>query len=271
MKKVFALLALVSVIFTVSAQRVKETVTTFGKEQIQGFTINIDNASADIVEATLANKFETQFNMKGSKKKGYRVYENQPCSAFGEARYDTYFGTSTVGKKKNQYTQLTLVVSTGNMNCITFSNDPRTSRNIVAFLETLPNDVEAYKTKLRIEQLEKELATLKKERESLEKSQAKVNEKLNLTNDEIKKLSDRIDNQSEKIEKLQDQYNKTHDDALKEQIANAVKEKKSMQNTHNSKQKSLLSMNNELYKITKKLKDNAKATEEKEAELKKLK
>ena len=44
-----------------------------------------------------------------------------------------------------------------------------------------------------------------------------------------------------------------------------------MQKSHSSKQKSLLSMNNELYKINSKLEANAKATEEKEAELKKLK
>lgn len=270
MKKLFALLALVCVMFTVSAQRVNETVTMFGKDQLTGFTINIDNATADVVMAAVADKFENQFSLKGSNKKGFHVYENQPCSAFGEARYDIYFTTTVVGKKKNQYTQLTLVVSTGNMNCITFSNDPRTSRNIVSFLETMPSVVEAYKTKMRIKQLENELASLKKERESLEKDQDKISEKLNMTNDEIKRLSERIEKSTAEIEKLQDQYNKSHDPALKEQIASAVKEKQTMQKTHSSKQKSLLKMNDELYKINNKLQANAKSIEEKEAELSRL-
>ena len=270
MKKLFALFAFVGLLCSVSAQKVNETVTVYGNDQLTGFTINIDNATADIVAAALADKFESQFAMKGANKKGFRVYENQPCPAFGEARYDTYFTTSTVGKKKSQYTQLILVVSTGNMNCITFSNDPRTARSIVMFMENLPNDVEAYKTQLRIKQLETELANLKRERESLEKDQEKVNEKLKMTNDDIKKISDRLDRQAEEIEKLQDQFNKTHDPKLRDQIATAVKDKEAMQKSHNAKQKSLLKMNDELYKINNKLQENAKKIEEIEAELKTL-
>lgn len=271
MKKIFALLAFASVLCSVSAQRVNETVTLFGKEQLTGFTINVDNAPANIVADALADKFETQFAMKGSNKKGFRVYEGQACSAFGEARYDIYFTTTTVGKKSDQLTQVTLVVSNGNLNCITFANDPRTSRNIVAFLENLPNDVEIYKTKLRIKQLENELATLKKERESLVKNQDKLNDNLKATNDEIKRLSDKIEQKNSEIEKLQDQYNNSQDQSVKEQIAAAVKEKDNMQKTHSSKQKSLLKMNEDLYKTNTKLQTNAKATEEKETELQKLK
>ena len=150
MKKIFALFAFIGVLCSISAQKVNETVTMFGKDQLTGFTVNIDNASPEIVAAAMANKFEKEFFMKGSFKKGFHVYESQPCAAFGEARYDTYFATAPVGKKKDQYTQVFLVVSTGNMNCITFSNDPRTSRNIVSFLEGLKYDVEKYKTELRM-------------------------------------------------------------------------------------------------------------------------
>lgn len=271
MKKIFALLAFVSVLCSVSAQRVNETVTLFGKDQLNGFTINVDNAPANIVSDALADLFETQYAMKGSNKKGFRVYESQACSAFGEARYDIYFTTTTVGKKNDQLTQVTLVVSNGNMNCVTFSNDPRTARNIVAFLENLPNDVEAYKTKMRIKQLEGELANLKKERESLLKNQEKINDNLKTTNDEIKRISEKIEQKTAEIQKLQDQYNNNQDQTVKEQIAAAVKEKESMQKTHNSKQKSLLKMNEDLYKTNTKLQANAKSTEEKEAELQKLK
>ena len=159
-QKMIALLAIVSVFCSVSAQRVNETVTLFGKDQLQGFTINIDNYSIDVVDGAMANIFENQYKLKGSKKKGYHVYENQQCSAFGDARYDIYFTTTEIGKKNNKSVQVTLVVSNGNMNCITFTNDPRTSRNIVNFLEKFPRDVESYNTTLRIQSLENELTKL---------------------------------------------------------------------------------------------------------------
>jgi len=270
MKKVFALLAFVSVLCSVSAQRVNETVTLFGKDQINGFTINVDNAPANIVADALANKFETKYSLKGSNKKGFRVYESQPCSAFGDARYDIYFTTTTVGKKNNQSTQVILVVTNGNMNCITFSNDPRTSRNIVMFLENLPNDVEAYKTQLRIEQLKNELANLKKERENLEKNRAKANDKVASSNEEAKRTTDQIEKLTADIEKMQDEFNNSHDPALQEQISKAVKDKQTLQKTQSNIQKNLLNLNNEIVKLNSKLDTNAKETASREEELKKL-
>ena len=160
MKKLFVLLTLVFVLGSLSAQKVNETVTMFGKDQLTGFTTNISQATPEIVEQALANKFEKEFLLKGSKKKGYYVYQNQACPAFGEARYDLYFNTAEVGKKKNKSTQVTLVVSTGNQNCVSFSNDPRTSRNIVAFLEKLQSDVDAYNTVLKINELKESLQNL---------------------------------------------------------------------------------------------------------------
>lgn len=271
MKKIFAVFAIVSVMCSLSAQKVSESVTIFGKDQLSGFTTTIENTTMDIVENALADKFETQFGMKGSKKKGFRVYESQPCSAFGESRYDIYFTTAEIGKKKDRSTQVILVVSTGNLNCVTFNNDPRTSRNIVTFLEALPYDVEAYKIKMRINTLETELANLKKERESIEKNRAKVNEKINKANDEAKKLSNDIEKKTAEIEKLQDNFNHSQDATVKDQISKAVKEKQTLLKTQSNNQKSLLNLNNETVKLNKKLEEVTKAIEEKEAELKKLK
>jgi len=271
MKKLLALFAIMSVLCSLSAQKVNENVILYGKEQLTGFTINIDNATKDIVEGALADKFENQFGMKGSKKKGFRVYENQSCTTFGDARYDIYFNAETVGKKKSQTVQLTLVVSTGNMNFISFSSDPRTSRNIVSFLEGVPSDVEAYKTKLRINELEQQLKNLKKERESLEKEKTKTNDRIAKTNDEIKKTADRIEKKTDEIERLQEQFNKNLDPTVSEQISQAVKDKQSMQKNHTNAQKSLLKLNNSIVKLNNKLDENAKAIEKCENELKSLK
>lgn len=270
MKKVFALVLFASVICSLSAQKVNETVTFFGKDQLTGFTININNASPDIVAGALANKFESHYALKGSKKKGYFVYENQPCSAFGEARYDIYFTTTEVGKKKDLVTQVTLVVSTGNLNCITFSNDPRTSRNIVNFLENLPQDVEEYKIQLRIAELKKNLANLEKEKQSLLKEQAKLQDKLNTTNDELKALSEQLDKKNAEINKMQDEFNTSHDAVLQEQIVTANKERQTLQKNQQSKQKTLLNINDNLQKLKTKLETNQKNTEAAETELKSL-
>ena len=271
MKKIFALFVFVSVICSLSAQKVNETVTTFGKDQLSGFTINIDNATASIVMDALADKLESQYSMKGSNKKSFRVYENQTCPAIGEARYDIYFTAVEVGKKKNKTTELDFVVTTGNMNCITFSNDPRTARNIVALLESLPSDVLSYKTKMRIKTLENELSKLRKERESLEKDRAKVNDKIAKANEEAKKTTDQIEKLTADIERMQDQFNKTHDAALKDQIAKAVKDKKTLLKSQSNSQKTLLGLNNEIVKLNEKLDKNAKEIETRENELKSLK
>ena len=270
MKKIIALFAFVSVMCSLSAQKVSETTTLYGKDQLTGFTTNIEKTPVEIVENTLVNKFEGKLNLKGSKKKGFHVYENQTCPTFGEARYDIYFTTLEVGKKKNKGTQVILVVSTGNMNCITFSTDPRTSRNIVSFLEELQYDVEVYKTDMRIEQLKDEIAALEKERQSIEKDQAKVKDKITATNDEMKKNADLVEKKTNEITRLQERYASSHDAALKEQISTIAKEKQTLLKTQAKLQKSLLGMNDELYKLTNKLDANAKAIEEKTAELKKL-
>lgn len=270
MKKIATFVALVCAVCSLSAQKVNETVTMFGKDQLQGFTINIDNVPTKIVDDAIEYKFESQYGLKGSNKKGFHVYENQKCNAFGEARYDIYFTTSEVGKRNNKSTQVTLVVSTGNMNCITFSNDPRTSRSITLFMEGLPKDVEAYQIKLRIESLKNDLANLEKERQGLEKDKQKVLDKLEATNGEIKKLSEEIDKKTAEFQDLQDQYNQTHEDALTQQISANVKEKQSLQKTYTNLQKSLLGLNNDLSKINAKLETNAKTTAEKQAELDKL-
>lgn len=270
-RKIIALLAFVSVFCSLSAQKVNETVTLFGKDQLQGFTINIDNYSMAIVDGAMADLFENQYKLKGSKKKGYHVYENQPCSAFGEARYDIYYTTAEVGKKNNKTVQLTLVVSTGNMNCITFANDPRTSRNIVGFLERFPVVTEAYNTKLRIESLESELAKLNKERENLLKDRAKVEDKIATTNDNLKQTTENLDKINSRMAELQEEFNKSQDPKLAEELDQASKEKQTLQKTQTNSQKSLLNLNNDLVKINAKLEKNAQDIEKAENELKTLK
>lgn len=270
MKKLFAFLAFIFVFSSLSAQKVNETVTLFGKDQLTGFTTNIAQATPEIVEQALANKMEKDFLLKGSKKKGYYVYLNQLCPAFGDARYDLYFTTTEVGKKKNKSTQVTLVVSTGNQNCVTFSNDPRTARNIVSFLESLSDEVEIYKKTLRINELRTSIETLEKDQASLEKDQVKVKEKINKTNEEMQANVAQVEAKAAEIATLQEKYTQTHNPTIKEQIAKAAKEKQTLQKSQSSMQKSLLKMNEDLHKNDKRRDEIIKLLEEKKAELQKI-
>ncbi len=243
MKKILVLVVFASAFFSLSAQKVNETVVLYGKEQIKGFTINIYDNSPEIVEGALVDKFETQYKLKGSKKKGYHVYENQTCDAFGDARYDIYFTTAEVGKKKDKTTQVILVVSTGNLNCITFTNDPRSSRNIVNFLEHLDKDIESYKIKLRIEELRNNLNNLNKDRQSMLKEQTKLQEKRNVTEAEVNRLTEQIEQTS------------------------TVEEKESLQKTLKSSQKTLQGLDEKLYKLGVKLDTNQKDIDTAQKEL----
>lgn len=270
MKKILVLLTLVSVLCSLSAQKVNETVIMYGKDQLTGFTTNIAQASPEIVEQALANKLEKDFALKGSKKKGYYVYLNQPCPSFGEARYDLYFMASEVGKKKNRSTQINLVVSTGNQNCITFANDPRTSRNIVTFLENLQTDVDKYNNTLKISELTTLIDNLDKDRLSLEKDQEKVKDKINKTNNDMQVNIAQVDAKTAEISKLQENYTQTHNPTIKEQISKAAKEKQTLQKSQSNMQKNLLKMNEDLHKNNKKRDELIKLIEEKRAELQKL-
>lgn len=270
MKKLFAFLTFIFVFSSLSAQKVNETVTLFGKDQLTGFTTNIAQATPEIVEQALANKMEKDFLLKGSKKKGYYVYLNQPCPAFGDARYDLYFTTTEVGKKKNKSTQVTLVVSTGNQNCVTFSNDPRTARNIVSFLESLSDDVEIYKRTLRINELRESIEILEKDQASLEKDQVKLKDKINKTTEEMQANVAQVEAKTAEIAKLQENYNETHNPTIKEQISKVAKEKQTLQKSQSNMQKSLLKMNENLHKNDKKRDEIIKFIEEKKAELQKI-
>lgn len=270
MKKIFSILLLVAAFCPVFAQKVNETVALYGKEQLNGFTINIYNAPIDVVEGALVDKFENQFGMKGKKNKNYHVYQNYACPTFGEAKYDIYFTTQEVGKKKNRSVQVTLIVSTGNQNCITYANDPRTARNITTFLENFNNDVEAYAIKLKIDELNGQLAALDKERKSLEKEQSKIMDKLNKTNDEIKETANQVEAKTAEMTRLQEKYTSSHDPEVKSQIDKTAKDTQSLQKSQSNMQKSLLKLNNDLQKLNKKLDATVKNQEKTNAELREV-
>ena len=91
MKKIFSLLVVFGLIFTMSAQNVHESPIKFGKQKISGYELSIPSANSELVYAALRERMEKNYNMKGSKEGKFRAYLNQPFAPFGSANYDMYY------------------------------------------------------------------------------------------------------------------------------------------------------------------------------------
>ena len=203
MKKVFVLVAVVFAAFTLSAQEVNTSMIDFGKSQYSGYLLNLKNASVDLVESTMRNLMENQYNLKASKENGYRAYLSQPFAPFGPDNYDIYFNVSEFGKKKNKTTQLAMIVTTGNMNAITSANNPDADNAIRYVLKSFAPKVSAYEVQQQINALKEQLAKLESNKKSLQKDQdknAKQIEKIQKTMEANEKSLKETDAQINKIE-----------------------------------------------------------------------
>lgn len=205
MKKLLFVFAIVCTCATLSAQKVQESVIDFGKQQIAGYLVNVPSASVDLVDGAFKEKLEKEFSLKSSKENGFRAYINQNMPAFGQENYDIYYKVSEFGKKKNKTTQLTLIVSSGNMNAITSQTNPETAEKIKSFLNNFITYVEEYAKQQEINALQDQLAKLESEKASLEKEQQKINKQIEKLKKENDKVQKDLDNKSTEIKKLQEQ------------------------------------------------------------------
>jgi len=203
MKKLFVLLSVVCACTCLSAQTVKESVIPFGKEQISGYLLDVQNVSVEVTEAALRDKFENQYGLKPAKESGFRAYLNQAFAPFGTANYDIYFTVGEYGKKKNKTTQVSFVVCTGNHNAITSSNNPEASLEIKNFLQNFVNYIQVYTNNKEIEALEAQLAKLQKERKDLDGNVDKINKQIKKLNQELEETNNKISDKDNEIKKVE--------------------------------------------------------------------
>lgn len=205
MKKLFVLLLVAFVTLTISAQDVKTSMVNFGKSQYSGYLLNIKGASVDLVDATIRDMFETQYNLKASKESGFRAYLNQPFAPFGSENFDIYYNVSEYGKKKDKTTQVSMIVCTGNMNAITTANNPDADNAIRTFLANIPPKIEQYSNQQEINMLKEQLAKLQSTKESLEKDNDKTQKQIEKLNKNIEKNNEKIKEIEKTISKVQEQ------------------------------------------------------------------
>ncbi len=228
MKKLTLLFALIGMFFLANAQNVKESTISFNKTQVSGYLANINGYSMDVVDLALRTRLEKDLNLKGSKEGNFRAYINQPCSVFGPDKYDIYYKVSEFGKKKNKTTQVNFIISSGNMNTITSSNNPNVAYRVKAFLNDFLASVPSFAISQEIDALEAELAKLKKEKASLDNEVAKENKNIEKSNKQIDKINKKIEKSNKKIEKTGEKINKKvkEIDAVEAKIQEAKKQKR---------------------------------------------
>ncbi|MCQ2283919.1 MAG: hypothetical protein MJZ57_03340 [Bacteroidales bacterium] len=205
MKKLFILLAIVCAGTALSAQKVQESVIDFGKQQVPGYLVNIQNASVDLVESAFKEKLEKEYGLKGTKESGFRAYINQNLKYIGPDNYDIYFTVGEFGKKKNKTTQLTVIVSTGNMNAITTQNNPDVADKIMKFLSDFVSYVQEYSMQQQINALNDQLSKLNNEKSGLEKDQAKNQKQIEKLQKDQEKIAKQLDQNANDIKKVEDQ------------------------------------------------------------------
>ena len=178
MKKIFSLLVVFGLIFTLSAQNVHESPIKFGKQKISGYELSIPSANAELVNAALRDRMEKNYGLKASKEGKFRAYLNQPFAPFGSANYDLSYTVTETGKKGAKTALLSFIVSSGNLNAITSENNPETATAVKAFLNDLGSYIQEYSLQQQANTLQEKLDKLNKEQKSLEKDQDKINKQI---------------------------------------------------------------------------------------------
>lgn len=177
MRKVAFFILTMSVSVGVFSQSAKEETVKYNKMNVPGISYETSDYDVKTTTAALKARLEKDARLKGTNMNGFRYYPAQPFAEFGTLNYDIYTKVATTGKKKNLKTVIYLLVSKGNENFESASQDPELAANMKAFLD---NFVAVYLRQFDIEQkyqnqtklvakLEKELKSLNSDKNKLSK------------------------------------------------------------------------------------------------------
>jgi hypothetical protein len=173
----------------------REGTVKFNKKDVPVICYETADFDVKVTTAALKNRLEKDAKLKGGNASGFRFYPAQHFAEFGTLNYDIYTKVATVGKKKNLKTVIYLLVSKGNENFETASENPELVANIKAFLD---NFVAVYLRQFDIEQkyqnqvkliakLEKENKSLNSDKEKLQKQLQDKEKAITSKQDEITK------------------------------------------------------------------------------------
>jgi len=162
MKKVLFLI-LLFLGFSAYAQEAKSTQIEVNKVNVPGVSITIAGYDADYIQNALLFRLEKVAGLKGSNSKGFRYYPAQLFNDFGPIKYDIYISIDK-GTKQAKFVTINLLVSKGNENFATPSDDPELTEKMKDFLTYFANEyLKEYEKSQKIDQLTKSVNTLEKE------------------------------------------------------------------------------------------------------------
>ena len=191
MKKLLLFATLFAMAFLANAQVPTEQTITFEKKAVQGVTVVVDGYNIDVVKEALKNRFEKTASLKGKQGKGgYYNYMSQAFYDFSPKNLDIYTLVEVDGKKKSGQIAISLLVSTGNQNFISSTNDAEVFEKVKLFLTAFNAYLKEYDTNKKITEQRVILTALEKDRE-----------KMNAEVDKWKKQINELEAQSLKREK----------------------------------------------------------------------
>lgn len=175
MKKIIVFI-LLGMFYTFSyAQTAQNTMVEFNKATVPAVNISIANYDVETVRDALKARLERMGGLKGSSSKGFTLYADQVFVNFDPAKKFDIYTKIDAGSKKDNHVLITLMVSLGNENFISVTENPELNQKMLDFLtDFVANslkdfDVVKKTTDLTaaLDKMEKEHKTLVSERDKL--------------------------------------------------------------------------------------------------------
>ncbi|MDR1878714.1 MAG: hypothetical protein LBQ64_04030 [Bacteroidales bacterium] len=177
MKKIMLSVLATMLMASVFSQTAKDEMVLFDKTNVLGASISCDY-DATLTSKALQNRFEQDMKLKGTNLKGFRYYQSQSFPEFGSLNYDIYTQVKVTGKKSEQKTVIYLLISKGNENFCTPTDDPALFEKMKTFLTNFMPYLREYDIDKKIQDQTKRIEKLEKENNALILARDKLKKQL---------------------------------------------------------------------------------------------
>ncbi len=164
--KYFFTLVISFFITTVLQAQAKVSSVKFSKDGAKPSVTNDYIYSEKTVTKAIDDKFE-KMGYKGKDNKGFTVYRGVNLPALSGGPYDLYFKVDRNGKRSDENATVYMLMSKGNEQFISETDDNRLVNEAKTYLDSLTNDIVAYDLEQQISKEEDELKKAEKKYENL--------------------------------------------------------------------------------------------------------
>ena len=203
-KTLFLILMLAG--FATYAQTAQSVSVDFNKTRVPGVSIVIAGYDADFVQSALTYRLEKVAGLKGTNSKGFRMYPAQNFLDFGNLKYDIYTLIEK-GTKKDPTVTLNLLVSKGNENFVSPTDDPDLTQKMKDFLTEFNDYMKEYDRVQKIEKLTSLINKLDKDRNSLVSDTDKLKKDISNLENKLKEKEKELSKTESELENAKDELN----------------------------------------------------------------